>query len=151
MCSSDLRQSYFEDIHHPLETEGVDFWWLDWQQDRYFDTEGYDVLKALNHYHYLDNETRHPGEGLILSRYAGPGSQRYPIGFSGDTWISWESLKFQPYFTATASNIGYTWWSHDIGGHMIGNYDPELQTRWLQYGVFSPINQIGRASCRERV
>lgn len=140
--NSSFRQSYFEDIHHPLETEGVDFWWLDWQQDRYFDTEGYDVLKALNHYHYLDNETRHPGEGLILSRYAGPGSQRYPIGFSGDTWISWESLKFQPYFTATASNIGYTWWSHDIGGHMIGSYDPELQTRWLQYGVFSPINRL---------
>ncbi|KRM78970.1 hypothetical protein FC84_GL000126 [Lapidilactobacillus dextrinicus DSM 20335] len=140
--NSSFRKSYFEDIHHPLETEGVDFWWLDWQQDRYFDTEGYDVLKALNHYHYLDNEARHPGEGLILSRYAGPGSQRYPIGFSGDTWISWETLKFQPYFTATASNIGYTWWSHDIGGHMIGSYDPELQTRWLQYGVFSPINRL---------
>ncbi|MFD1465840.1 TIM-barrel domain-containing protein [Lapidilactobacillus mulanensis] len=137
-----FRHSYFEDVHHPLEKEGIDFWWLDWQQDRYFDTAGYDVLKALNHYHYLDNEVRHPGEGLILSRYAGPGSQRYPIGFSGDTWISWASLKFQPYFTATASNIGYSWWSHDIGGHMIGSYDPELQTRWVQYGVFSPINRL---------
>lgn len=139
---ANFRRSYFEDVHHPLEDEGVDFWWLDWQQDRYFDTEGYDILKALNHYHYLDNEQRHPGAGLILSRYAGPGSQRYPLGFSGDTWISWASLKFQPYFTATAGNIGYTWWSHDIGGHMIGSYDPELQTRWLQYGVFSPINRL---------
>lgn len=137
-----FRQSYFEDVHHPLEDEGVDFWWIDWQQDRYFDTVDFDILKALNHYHYLDNQRRNDGNGLILSRYAGPGSHRYPLGFSGDTWISWASLKFQPYFTATASNIGYSWWSHDIGGHMIGEYDPELQTRWLQYGVFSPINRL---------
>lgn len=137
-----FRRAYFEDVHHPLEDEGVDFWWIDWQQDRYFNNDGFNVLKALNHYHYLDNQKRNDGNALILSRYAGPGSQRYPLGFSGDTWISWESLKFQPYFTATASNIGYSWWSHDIGGHMIGSYDPELQTRWLQYGVFSPINRL---------
>lgn len=26
--------------------------------------------------------------GLILSRYAGIGSHRYPIGFSGDTYVA---------------------------------------------------------------
>ncbi|MCU0486833.1 MAG: DUF5110 domain-containing protein, partial [Anaerolineales bacterium] len=36
-------------------------------------------------------------------------------------------------------NVGYGWWSHDIGGHMGGIEDDELYTRWLQYGVFSPI------------
>lgn len=46
--------------------------------------------------------------GLILSRYGGLGSHRYPIGFSGDTIVTWKSLEFQPYFTATASNVGYT-------------------------------------------
>mgnify|MGYP002230016051 FL=1 len=25
---------YFEELHHPLEEKGVDFWWLDWQQGR---------------------------------------------------------------------------------------------------------------------
>ncbi len=50
---------------------------------------------------------------MTFSRYAGPGSHRYPIGFSGDTHITWESLDFQPYFTTTATNIGYGWWSHD--------------------------------------
>lgn len=79
---------------------------------------------------------------LILSRYAGPGSHRYPVGFSGDTVVSWESLKFQPYFTSTASNIGYGWWSHDIGGHMLGVRDEELEARWYQLGVFSPINRL---------
>jgi len=37
-----------------------------------------------------------------------------------DTVVSWASLEFQPEFTATASNIGYGQWSHDIGGHMFG-------------------------------
>ena len=104
-----------------------------------------DPLWLLNHYHYLDN-CRKGQAGLILSRYGGPGSHRYPIGFSGDTIVTWESLAFQPYFTSTASNIGYTWWSHDIGGHMRGYYDEDLALRWLQFGVFSPINRL-HSSC----
>lgn len=79
---------------------------------------------------------------MTFSRYAGPGSHRYPVGFSGDTVVSWESLRFQPYFTSTASNIGYGWWSHDIGGHMNGYKDDELEGRWYQLGVFSPINRL---------
>src|SRR5690606_22375174 len=50
--------------------------------------------------------------------------------------------RFQPYMTATASNIAYGWWSHDIGGHTSGTGDAELFTRWLQFGVFSPIMRI---------
>ena len=73
---------------------------------------------------------------------AGSGNHRYPIGFSGDSHVTWESLAFQPYFTATAANVGYGWWSHDIGGHMSGVEDPELYTRWVQYGVFSPIFRL---------
>ena len=79
---------------------------------------------------------------MILSRYAGLGSHRYPLGFSGDTVCTWKSLDFQPYFTNSAANVGYTWWSHDIGGHMRGVQDDELYLRWLQYGVFSPINRL---------
>lgn len=37
-----------------------------------------------------------------------------------DTEILWSVLAFQPEFTATSSNIGYGWWSHDIGGHHHG-------------------------------
>ncbi len=52
-----------------------------------------------------------------------------PVGFSGDTVITWESLKFQPYFTANASNIGFGWWSHDIGGHMLGYRDDDAHCK----------------------
>ena len=77
-----------------------------------------------------------------MSRYAGIGSHRYPIGFSGDTTISWATLRLMPYFTATAANCGYSWWSHDIGGHHLGEKDDELYLRFLQFGVFNPINRM---------
>lgn len=139
--NSEFRDGYFEDVHHPLEKQGVDFWWVDWQQGEHSKTQGLDPLWALNYYHFKDHQYRQKDE-IILSRYAGPGSHRYPVGFSGDSVISWDSLAFQPYFTATASNIGYSWWSHDIGGHMQGYHNEELTLRWLQFGIFSPINRL---------
>jgi hypothetical protein len=137
----EFLKAYFEIVHHPMEEGGVDFWWIDWQQGGVTKIPGLDPLWMLNHYHYLDS-ARRGGRPLVFSRYAGPGSHRYPIGFSGDTIITWESLDFQPRFTASASNIAYGWWSHDIGGHMKGYRDDELTARWVQLGVFSPINRL---------
>lgn len=136
-----FRNAYFDILHHPYEKMGVDFWWIDWQQGTKSKMKGLDPLWLLNHYHMLDIN-RDGNNSVILSRYAGMGSHRYPLGFSGDTVVCWKSLDFQPYFTALASNAGYTWWSHDIGGHMFGNGDNELYLRWLQFGVFSPINRL---------
>ena len=132
---------YFEELHHPMEEEGVDFWWLDWQQGTQTKFPGLDPLWMLNHYHYLDSSWK-GCRPITFSRYSGPGSHRYPIGFSGDAVITWASLDFQPYFTNTASNIGYGWWSHDIGGHERGVRDDEMMARWTQYGVFSPVNRL---------
>lgn len=136
-----FRDAYFDILHHPYEDAGVDFWWIDWQQGTKSAMKGVDPLWLLNHYHFAD-AGREGRTALILSRYAGVGSHRYPLGFSGDTIVSWKSLKLQPRFTATAANVGYTWWSHDIGGHMFGKGDGELYLRWLQFGVFSPVNRL---------
>ena len=147
--------AYFDLAHTPHEEMGVDFWWIDWQQAdiEWHDarpywqkeleplTEKYDPLWALNHYHYYDNATKHTVP-MILSRYAGVGSHRYPVGFSGDTEITWRTLAYLPYFTATATNVGYTWWSHDIGGHNFGEKSNELFARHVQFGVFSPITRL---------
>lgn len=140
-ASPDFFRSYFKNFTHPQEQMGVDFWWIDWQSGGACRVEGMDPLWMLNHYHYLDNR-RDKKRPMIFSRYAGPGSHRYPVGFSGDTLVTWNSLDFQPYFTATASNIGYGFWSHDIGGHMLGEKDDEMAGRWLQFGVFSPIMRL---------
>lgn len=140
-ASPKFIEAYFKYLHHPREEEGVDFWWIDWQQGSNCKIEGLDPLWIFNHFHFLDS-ARNGKRPMTFSRYAGPGSHRYPIGFSGDTHITWDSLDFQPYFTSTASNIGYGWWSHDIGGHMFGYRDDELTARWVQLGVFSPMNRL---------
>lgn len=144
ICNPKFAEAYFKYLHHPYEKDGVDFWWIDFQQGDSAMRDNVSALWMLNHLHYLDN-CRNGKRGIVLSRYAGAGSHRYPIGFSGDAFISWKSLDFQPYFTSTASNIGYTWWSHDIGGHTRGYRSEELQVRWVQLGVFSPIMRLHSA------
>ena len=136
-----FADAYFEVLHHPLEDIGVDFWWMDWQQGTATALGGLDPLWWLNHLHFYDL-ARHGKRPFIFSRWGGLGNHRYPIGFSGDTVVSWASLAFQPYMTATAANVAYGWWSHDIGGHMRGVEDRELFTRWVQFGVFSPIFRL---------
>jgi hypothetical protein len=135
---SDLAfmRHYFEVLHHPYESIGVDFWWIDWQQGT---GDLVDPLAVLNHHHFADAGRDGHGRPLILSRWCGLGGQRYPIGFSGDTTVDWSSLQFQPYFTATAANVGFGFWSHDIGGHFAGIETGELYLRWLQFGAMLPI------------
>ncbi len=143
--------SYFKTVLNPMEQQGVNFWWLDWQQwleSKY--TPGLSNTFWLNHvfsHHMkeLKNEKNQNLRSIIHHRWGGLGSHRYPVGFSGDTHICWETLAFLPWFTSTASNVNYGYWGHDIGGHMFDKNDPatgtdpELYTRWLQYGVFTPI------------
>ena len=135
-----FMKAYFQLLHHPMEDDGVDFWWMDWQQGEETKLDGLDPLPWLNHLHWHDKAQRDKkSRPLCFSRYGGIGSGRYPVGFSGDTIIAWETLAYQPYFTSTAANVLYGYWSHDIGGHMPGAVPPELYLRWIQYGIYSPI------------
>ncbi len=134
--------AYFRILHHPQEARGIDFWWMDWQQGQRTRLSGLDPLWWLNHLHFLDLGRDGKRRSFIFSRWGGLGNHRYPIGFSGDTIVSWASLAFQPYFTATASNVNYGWWSHDIGGHLGGIEEAELYTRWVQLGAFLPVLRL---------
>jgi alpha-glucosidase len=131
--------NYLDLVLHPLEKQGIDFWWLDWQQQPMMTKlPGVANTWWLNYLHFTDQQ-REGKRPLLFHRWGGLGNHRYQIGFSGDTVSVWESLAFQPWFTATAANVGYAYWSHDIGGHMPGAVDPELYTRWVQFGAFAPI------------
>lgn len=134
----------FDVVLSPLEKQGVDFWWLDWQQwleDK--KVKGLQNTWWLNYTFFTQMEKNRDTRPLLYHRWGGLGNHRYQIGFSGDAYISWKSLEYQPYFTNTASNVLYGYWSHDIGGHTFGgvkkDFDPELYTRWMQYGALSPI------------
>ncbi|KAF0227583.1 MAG: Alpha-glucosidase family 31 of glycosyl hydrolase [Erysipelotrichaceae bacterium] len=137
-----FAEGYFKILHHPYEEKGVDFWWIDWQQGTKTSMVGVDPLFVLNHRHALDFARDTNKRPFTFSRWTQFGGHRYPIGFSGDTVSTWESLAFQPYFTATAANVNFSWWSHDIGGHFKGLEEPELLTRWVQFGCFSPILRL---------
>jgi alpha-glucosidase (family GH31 glycosyl hydrolase) len=130
--------NYLKYVIHPLEQQGIDFFWLDWQQEDETKLAGVNPTWWLNYVFFTDQE-REKKRALLFHRWGGLGNHRYQIGFSGDTVSVWDSLAFQPYFTATAANVGYAYWSHDIGGHMPGAIDPELYLRWIQWGIFSPI------------
>ena len=133
-----FAENYFNLVLHPLEKQGIDFWWLDWQQEQNTKMAGVKPTWWINYVHFTDQE-REGRRPILFHRWGGLGNHRYQIGFSGDTVSVWDSLAFQPWFTATAANVGYAYWSHDIGGHMPGAVDPELFTRWVEFGAFSPI------------
>ena len=130
--------NYMKDMIHPLEQQGINFFWLDWQQEDTTSIAGLNPTWWINYVFFTDQQ-RQGKRALLFHRWGGLGNHRYQIGFSGDTISVWDSLAFQPYFTATAANVGYAYWSHDIGGHMPGAIEPELYLRWIQWGSFSPI------------
>lgn len=144
--SSDKRfiQSMFRHILRPMEKEGVSFWWLDWQQDLYDSRlDSLNNVFWLNYTFFSDAEKNRPGRPMLYHRWGGLGNHRYQIGFSGDNYVTWKSLDFLPEFTATASNVLYGFWSHDLGGHYMAPGDtainPELYVRSMQFGTYAPI------------
>lgn len=137
-------EGWMENILRPMEKEGVNFWWLDWQQ---FPNDS--VITSLsntwwlNYCFFSEQERNSQFRPMLYHRWGGLGNHRYQIGFSGDTYSTWASLDYQPYFNHTASNVLYGYWSHDIGGHMLETptalLNKELYIRWMQFGAFNPI------------
>ena len=148
-----FARPFFDNVIRPLEKQGVDFWWLDWQQEKtvgehasakgYTLTDGADKLSETfwcNHTFFEDMQKNRPElRPVIYHRWGGLGSHRYPICFSGDTWAAWSTLGYEIFFTSNASNVCYAYWGHDLGGHQGGDNDPELLLRWLQFGAYTPI------------
>ena len=142
---ADFAKSFFKNIIHTHEKTGVDFWWIDWQQYLTSNhTPGLSETFWCNHVFFNEmKKNRTDRRPVIFHRWGGLGSHRYQIGFSGDALINFPTLAFQPYFTATASNVGYGYWGHDLGGHAFTDEktvnDPDLVLRWIQFGVFTPV------------
>lgn len=143
---SDKRyvRAIFDTYLHDYMADGVDFWWIDWQQwekDRRI--KSLDNVFWCNYIWFSDMERNGEKRPMLYHRWGGLGNHRYQIGFSGDSFITWESLKFLPYFNATASNVLYGYWSHDIGGHQSKQWgspvEPQLYTRAMQMGQYLPI------------
>ncbi len=136
--SKKYMDALFSTVFAPLEKEGVDFWWLDWQQGP--NTRSLPDLTNLFWLNTLlyDRTAQNGQRGLSFSRWAGWGDHRHPIHFSGDANTGFPMLAFEVPFTSTAGNVGCFFWSHDIGGHM-GGRNEESYARWCQFGAISPV------------
>jgi len=135
-----FTSSWANIVLNTLQDAGIDFWWLDWAPGGTYWTNGISYTNPTFWINYIFFTDPYFGQNrsVILHRWGGLGNHRYQVGFSGDVIASWDTLSIQPRFTATAANVGYGFWSHDLGGHILPP-TPELYTRWLQWGAFSPI------------
>ena len=125
---------YFEYLIKPLTQKGVDFFWID-----YYHAKDPITLRALSYYHFEDYKQYPDRRGLVLARNGGVAAHRYPVLYSGETTVSWDTLKILPYYNSLASNKGISFWSHDVGGYKDGVEDAELYMRYVQLACFSPI------------
>ncbi len=129
---------YLKLFIHPLDAMGADFFWID-----YFDKKRHNELQLLKHYQFFDMMRNYKRRPMVLAHNSLVAPHRYPVLYSGKTTVGWDTLKRIPLHNATATNIGVSFWSHDIGGYFKGTEDNELYIRYVQLGVFSPILKFG--------
>lgn len=135
--NKNVLSAYFDYLIHPLMNYGVDFFWLD-----YNNANDLTNLRALTHYHFNDFKQITNRRGMVLARNAAIAAHRYPIHYTGEMLVSWKNLEMLPTYNSTASNIGLSWLSNDIGGFTGGVEDGELYARFVQFGCFSPILRL---------
>lgn len=123
---------YLNTVISNLKSTGINIFNIDYNNEK--DKQG---LFLLNHYHYVIANLNEVG--VILSRNPGIAPHRYPIIYSGQTRVSWDTLKALPTYNNSAANLGITWHAHAIGGYYGGIEDDELYLRYIQFGVFNPI------------
>lgn len=128
---------YLKVFIHPLDTFGIDFFWIDW-----YNTERVNELFFLKHYHFYDMMRDYKRRPMVYGYNASIAAHRYPVLYAGKATVSWKTLRALPFFNGKATNIGVSWWSHDIGGYFYGTEDNELYERYLQLGTFSPILKL---------
>lgn len=127
-------KAFYDVFVAQLLRDGVDFHWVDGDKT---------IQSSDNYYRFTKEFTQK--RPVVLNRLNDEtlANHRYPLGFSGDTYISWETLAFTIEVTLKGANNG-VYWSHDIGGYMPqgpAGYEPnaELYARWMQLGAVSPV------------
>ena len=123
---------------HPLDNLEVDFYWI-----KNNDKASNEEINLLKHYHIYDMMRNYKRRPMVLAKNSLVAAHRYPVLYSGKNDASWSTLETIPFFNLNATNIGVSWWSHDVGGYHNGIEDNELYIRSVQLGVFSPILKFG--------
>lgn len=138
ILNSECIKTYLNHIIHKLDNYNIDFYWID-----FFDKNKLSELYALKHYHFYDMKKDYKKRSMVYAKNSLIAAHRYPILYSGESEVSWDTLRSFAFHNTNSTNMGITWWSHDIGGFKDGIEDNELYTRFVQFGTFSPILKFG--------
>ena len=150
-------RAWFKDLHRSLLRMGVDVFKTDFGEDipedaRFHDgrtgRELHNLYPLLYNAAVFEVTAEEKGRGLVWSRSGTAGSQRFPVGWSGDPASDWDSFAATVRGGLSAGMSGLALWSHDIGGYR-GAPDPELYVRWAQFGLFSSHSRMHGDSPRE--
>jgi len=146
-------KEWFWSIYKKYTEMGIGGWWGDLGEpevhpsqakhavgtaDEVHNIYGHDWTKLIFDGYQRDFPEKRP---FILMRAGYSGSQKYGmIPWTGDVSRSWGGLKPQMEISLQMGLQGIAYMHSDLGGFAGGEeFNPELYTRWLQYGVFQPI------------
>lgn len=153
-------QQWFWSKYKKQMDNGVTGWWGDLGEPERHPSDMYHDLSDLgfkrkfsadevhNLYGYYwskmiyDNFSKYyPNQRLFhLNRSGYAASPRYSsFPWSGDVARSWSGLQAQLPLMLGTSISGIPYIHADAGGFALGNGDPELYVRWLQFAAFTPI------------
>ncbi|PKP40112.1 MAG: glycosyl hydrolase [Bacteroidetes bacterium HGW-Bacteroidetes-13] len=143
---------WFWNIYEKYTEMGVSGWWGDLGEpeahpsglihatgtaDELHNVYGHNWARLIFDGYRKDFPNQRP---FILMRAGYSGSQRFGmIPWSGDVNRSWGGLQSQTEIALEMGMQGLGYMHSDLGGFAGANDDPELYTRWLQYGVFQPV------------
>jgi oligosaccharide 4-alpha-D-glucosyltransferase len=153
-------QDWFWEKYQKQISNGVAGWWGDLGEPEKHPSSTYHNLKDLgfsrtfaadevhNLYGHYWSKMLHekyaqhyPGTRLFhLNRSGFAGSQRYnAFPWTGDVHRNWKGFEAQLPILLSMSLCGIPYIHSDAGGFAMGQRDPELYTRWLQFAAFTPV------------
>jgi alpha-glucosidase len=151
-------RAWFGNLYKGIIDDGIMGFWNDMNEPAtwggtfpdivQFDNEGKgaDHLKMHNLYGFLMAKATYNGvkklrpeqRPFVLTRAGFSGVQRYSAIWTGDNVASWEHLKLSINMCLGLGMSGVAFCGMDIGGFM-GTPAPDLYTRWIQLGTFTPL------------
>jgi len=150
-------KAYFN-LHQPFEQQGVRTWWLDYCTGCGASTASDQHIAPDNFINQAyANDAAAKGVrgfsfGRIGSSQQGSIHGSYPLGpwserrntlqFTGDTPATWAMLAFEARFTPDEAAAGLSNVSDDIGSFHGGHLADDLYARWMQLGVFQPVDRM---------
>ena len=148
---------WFQDLARPVMKMGANVYKTDFGEDVPEDAVFYNGQTGAtmhNLYPLLYNKAifevvqQEKSHGLVWARSGFAGSQKFPVCWSGDPAVDWDSLAATIRGGLSLAFSGIPFWSNDIGGYR-GIPSLELYVRWAQFGLFCSHSRMHGDSPRE--